>query len=144
MLRSLSRSQTYGRPSLKTEESIDAIYQPNKMFQMTVSTTKEVKLHGLTECIVGMRSANQDFFIVVPQVRYRTFKTVALSPSGADWPNSIGNRYVLSIPLRSKRKRDELLDEAKEQLKNKQKLDAPAVDALLQETKDDDDVVLKK
>jgi len=133
-------NETYGRPSHKTEESIDAIYQPDKMFQMTVSTTKEVKLNGLTQCVRGMRSANQDFFIVVPQVRYRTFTNVVLSPPGSDWPGSIGNLYVLSISLRSKRKRDELLDEAKEQLKNKQKLDASAVDALLQATNDDDDV----
>ena len=139
--RSLFMSQTYGRPSIKTLKSVDAIYQPDKIFQMTVSTDKDVYLSGLSTCIAGMSSSPQDFYVVVPQMRYRTFTHVTLLPAGtAAWPGTIRHQYVLSIPMRRKRQREELVGEAKSMLVNKQKLDVPAVEALLEEIKDDDDV----
>jgi hypothetical protein len=132
-------SQGYGRPILETQESIDAVYKPDKMFQMTVSTTKEVKLNGLNQCIEGMRGA-PDLFIVVPQMRYRTFTNMTLAPTGSSWPDcSMGHRYVLSIPLRPGRTREQLLADARQELVDKQRLDATAVDGLLENLKNNFD-----
>jgi hypothetical protein len=100
--------QTYGRPISKTAESIDAIYQPNLLFQMTVSTSKDVNLGGI-EALVGkvgppaiassMQSAAQRFFVAVPETRFNSFSQVALKPNGSVWPPSIDViKFKLSVP----------------------------------------------
>ena len=122
--------KVYGRPNSKTAESIDGIYQPAHIFQMTVSTSKDVFLRGLKACIAGMKSAaSQTFVVAVPEMRYNKFTTVRLQPApDSAWPASVTSKLVMCIPIRrSKRKMQDWMDEAEKQLK-KQNLDHAAVE----------------
>src|SRR4051812_14657373 len=95
--------QTYGRPVSKSAESIDGVYQPDLLFQMTVSSSKNVSLHGLQACVhvpaavgaaaTGMRGAALKFFIAVPETRFHMFNQVNLKPDGSAWPAAIAPHH---------------------------------------------------
>jgi hypothetical protein len=73
-------------------------------------------------------AASQTFLIAVPEMRYNKFTTVRLQPAPASaWPASV-TKLVMCIPIhRSKRKKQDWMEEAEKQLK-KQNLDNAAVE----------------
>lgn len=130
--------QTYGRPipvsdsRLSESESVDAIFQPDLLFQITVesnvntpgnsaSNQPEVNLAGINTAIGYMQHATQQrFFVAVPETRFNAFDQVSLMPAGSTWPASIGNRlFKLCIPLHTHdRTRQEWMMAAELKLQN--------------------------
>jgi hypothetical protein len=100
-------SQVYGRPNSKQAESIDAIAQPDKLFQMTVSLNKNLKQAGLASTLNGMRSkaaGSVTLYIVVPDTQFNPFQTVThKGAAGAvPWPAALSQPpMVLSVPMKA-------------------------------------------
>jgi hypothetical protein len=99
--------QCYGQPYSKEQEAIDSIRQSDALFQMTISTSKNVKLAGLDVAISGMQTLDPGqlkFYIVVPDIIFDKFTSVTVKgPDGSSvsWPARIppANRFVLRIPI---------------------------------------------
>lgn len=112
------------------------MYQPDLIFQMTVSTSKDVNLAGLNVCLAGLRDkASQTLLLAVPETVYHKFTTVRLQPAMSVWPPTI-KRYVLSIPIRapasgSKRKASDLLVGVKTRVTKDAAFDDAMVDELV-------------
>ena len=107
-------AQEYGRPKSKNAKSVDAILQPNSIFQMTVSRTdrKEVLLSGLNACCAGMiQKRDLNFYVVVPSTVFNNFKGVSLQPANSSWPAAMpaDRHWLLSIAMpETRRQREEL------------------------------------
>lgn len=99
--------QGYGRPQSKQAESIDAIVQPDKLFQMTVSLNKNLKEAGLEAALAGMRSkaaGSVSVYIAVPDSQFPNFNSVThRGAAGAvAWPAAVALPImVVSIPMQS-------------------------------------------
>jgi len=108
--------QGYGRPTSKQAESIDSVAQPDKLFQMTVSLNKSLKLAGLNATLANMRGAavaaaaaapaggppagSVTLYIAVPDFNFSKFQNVALAPAAAVWPAAVKLPVMLvSIPM---------------------------------------------
>jgi len=103
--------QGYGRPTSKQAESIDSIAQPDKLFQMTVSLNKSLKLAGLNATLAHMRGAagahapaaanTVTLYIAVPDFNFSKFQNVTLAPAAAAWPPAVKQPVMLvAIPMR--------------------------------------------
>ena len=82
---------------------------------MTVSSTKNVLLAGVTACLASLRQAGDiDFYIVVPSSVFGNVKfRVDLLPAGSALPARV-KLWLLCVEVpRPKRKRDELEQEVK-------------------------------
>jgi hypothetical protein len=99
--------QGYGRPQSKEAESIDAIVQPDKLFQMTVSLNKNLKQAGLAAALAGMNSkaaGSVTVYIAVPDSQFANFNSVThRDAAGAvAWPAVVAQPIMLvSIPMQS-------------------------------------------
>lgn len=66
----------YGRPSKKNYESVDSLVLPNMFFQMTVSSSHGIKLHGYNKLKAALPPTDQrvQFYFVVPDTTFPHFK----------------------------------------------------------------------
>jgi hypothetical protein len=91
----------------KEAESIDAIVQPDKLFQMTVSRNKNLKQAGLAAALAGVRSkaaGSVTVYIAVPDSQFANFNSVThRGDAGAvAWPAAVAQPIMLvSIPMQS-------------------------------------------
>lgn len=57
------------------------------MFQMTISTSKDINLVDLNKCLAGLRNkASQTLLVAVPETVYHKFTTVRLQPAQGEKP----------------------------------------------------------
>jgi hypothetical protein len=142
--------QRYGRPNTRDAESIDSIYQDGMLFQMTVSTSKRVKLAGLQASMAGVTAVGgrRQLLIAVPDHSWWAFTQVSIvdaAGAAVAIPAHL-DVLVLSIPVRAragqKRGRVELEKDV-EQVLRKQHLPDPVIGELLPGRTDEELEVLE-
>jgi hypothetical protein len=99
------KKNEYGRPASKIFESIDSVFREDSiLFQITVSTSHPVKLHGLKEVIKYLPTTTEiDLYFVVPPDIYPNFKEQNYinkkNTKSASSPDNVV-QYALEIPLK--------------------------------------------
>ena len=66
----------YSRPRIKNLPAVDSVMQPNKLFQITVSSSHPVNCKGLREALSGMQDDERhvSLFFVVPSDIFQNFR----------------------------------------------------------------------
>jgi hypothetical protein len=68
------KATVYLRPSAQQQAAIDSIRQPSSLYQITTSTTHDVKLEGLRKAMDVMRGRRGvTLYFVVPEDEYPLF-----------------------------------------------------------------------
>ncbi len=67
----------YSRPRIKNLPAVDSAMQPNKLYQITVSSSHTVNCKGLHDALVGMQDDKRkvSLFFVVPTDKFLNFRT---------------------------------------------------------------------
>ncbi|PKC54545.1 hypothetical protein RhiirA1_477128 [Rhizophagus irregularis] len=104
-----TKNEMYYQPIDKTFPSIDAIYEPDTLFQMTTSLNHNIKMIGLNKLQSKlMKTGDIDFYFVVPaqlfdnykKQNYATIKDV-IATNVNPWIIEQIKQYVLRIDLGS-------------------------------------------
>lgn len=101
------KNNMYYQPIDKTFPSIDAIYAPNTLFQMTTSLNHPIKMIGLNKLWNKLRKTGEiDFYFVVSvqlfeKYRKQNYATVkgGIATNVNPWINNQIKQYVLGICL---------------------------------------------
>ena len=66
----------YSRPRIKNLPAVDSVMQPNKLYQITVSSSHTVNCKGLLEALSGMQDHIRQvrLFFVVPTDMFHSFR----------------------------------------------------------------------
>ena len=93
----------YMMPSAKNLASVDALMQPDKMFQMTVGLRHSVKVEGLNKAADVLSSNQVDLVFVVPPSVYDGFKKQSYkSDASSKQPKRIVRQLVMKVEVNAR------------------------------------------
>ena len=92
----------YSRPRIKNLPAVDSAMQPNRLYQITVSSSHTVNCKGLHDALAGMQDDKRQvsLFFVVPTDKFLTFKTQKIAQGlGVAALRDQVNQFVLEVSL---------------------------------------------